>query len=132
MSTYKLSKTSNNRLEGVHDDLKAVVNRAIEITPYDFGITEGLRSLERQHELVHSGASKSINSRHLTGHAIDIGVYVSGQLTWEIGYYRKVIQAFVSAAIELGIQVEFGGLWRSFADGPHIQLSWKHYPKKDL
>lgn len=128
---YKFSARSNERLKTVHPSLVMVAERALEISPYDFGITEGARTVERQKELVKSGKSKTMNSWHLVqedgwSHALDFSVWVNGSITWEIGYYRKVIQAFTTAAIELGVQVEFGGLWRSFVDGPHVQLNQKY------
>lgn len=125
---YKLSSSSSNKLKDVHPDLVKVVIRALELSPYDFGITEGKRSLDKQMQYVKEGKSRTLKSYHLEqedgySHAIDFAVYVSGGLTWEIGYYRKVIQAFFTAAIELGVQIESGGLWQSFVDGPHIQLN---------
>lgn len=130
MSNWKLSRRSQMRLQGVHPDLVKVVYRALELSPYDFGITEGKRTLETQKKYVAEGKSKTVNSYHLEqgdgySHAIDIVVYVNGKVTWEIGYYRKVAQAFFTAAIESGIQIEWGGLWRTFCDGPHYQLKRK-------
>lgn len=128
---YKLSSSSNNKLKDVHPDLVKVVVLALELSPYDFGITEGKRSLDKQMQYVKDGKSRTLKSYHLEqedgySHAVDFAVYVNGSLTWEIGYYRKVIQSFFTAAIELGVQIESGGLWQNFVDGPHIQL------KKDL
>ena len=127
MGTWKLSERSKRKLEGVHPDLVKLVYRALELSPYDFGITEGVRLLETQKQYVKEGKSQTLDSLHLVqedgySHAIDFAVYLGNKLTWEHGYYRKVIQAFVTAAIELGVQVEFGGLWRTFVDSPHVQL----------
>lgn len=127
MITFKLGSRSKKRLYGVHSDLVRVVERAIELTPYDFGITEGVRTLEVQKQYVAEGKSQTMNSKHLlqgdnTSHAIDFVVYVNGKVTWEKGCYRKVVQAFFTAAIELGVQIESGGLWNTFVDLPHIQL----------
>lgn len=125
---FKLSKRSKSRLVGVHPDLVKVVFRAIQITPYDFGISEGLRTEALQAHYVARGKSTTYHSKHLEqpdgyGHAIDFYVLrPDGKVTWEHGYYRKVIQAFFTAAIELNVQIEAGGLWQSFVDGPHIQL----------
>lgn len=131
MSNWKLSRRSQMRLQGVHPDLVKVVYRALELSPYDFGITEGKRTLETQKKYVAEGKSKTMNSYHLEqddgySHAIDFVVYIGSGITWEVGYYRKVIQAFMTAAIELGVQIEAGGLWRTFVDGPHIQLNKKY------
>ena len=129
---WKLSNRSKERLQGVYPDLVKVVNRAIEISPYDFCITEGVRSIETQKQYVAEGKSKTMDSHHLKqedgySYAIDFVVYLGADITWEIGYYRKVIQAFMTAAIELGVQIEAGGLWRTFVDGPHIQLNKDYY-----
>ena len=129
---FILSQRSLNNLSGVHPDLVQVIKRAIEITPYDFGVTRGMGTVEEQQELVEKGVSTTMNSLHLPqhdgySHAVDLGVYIDGKLTWEHKYFRKVIQAVFTAAIELGVQVEAGGLWRDFIDSPHIQLNPKYY-----
>lgn len=129
---YRLSNTSLQRLQGVHPDLVKVVKRAIEITPLDFGVSEGLRSLQTQQQYVTQGKSTTMNSKHLIqqdgyGHAVDLFVLVNGKATWEHKHFRKVIQAMFTAAIELNVQIEAGGLWRDFLDSPHFQLNSKHY-----
>jgi peptidoglycan L-alanyl-D-glutamate endopeptidase CwlK len=70
------------RLHGVHEDLVAVVRRAHDFMPADLGfiVTEGLRSAERQAQLVRVGASRTHNSRHLTGHAVDLAVTLHGEV----------------------------------------------------
>ena len=80
-------------------------------------------------------ATSTMNTRHNPANnecgmscAIDFKVYVNGSITWDMKYFRKVIQAFFRAAIELGTQIESGGLWIKPLDGPHIQLPWKEYP----
>ena len=125
---YKLSSRSLSRLEGVHPDLVKVVKRAIQITEQDFTVLEGLRSLERQKELVKKGASKTMNSRHLTGHAVDIAPWVNGGVSWDWDYYYEVADAMKEAAMELGADITWGGDWK-WADGPHWELSWQRYPK---
>lgn len=127
MSNYKLSNRSKSRLKGVHPDLVAVVERAIEITEQDFTVLEGLRSKERQKQLYKSGASKTMNSRHLTGHAVDIAPYVDGGVSWDWDYYYPMADAMKKAAKELRVPLEWGGDWKSFKDGPHFQLPWKEY-----
>jgi len=122
---YKLSLRSKQKLSGVHPDLVAVVQRAIEITEQDFSVLEGLRSIERQKELYKSGKSKTMNSRHLTGHAVDLAPY---PLSWDWEYFYPIADAMNEAAKELGVDVEWGGDWKSFPDGPHFQLSWEAYP----
>lgn len=125
---FKLSSRSLGRLAGVHDDLVSVVERAIKITEVDFTVLEGLRSKSRQKELVDSGASTTMNSRHLTGHAVDLGAWVTGGVRWDWPLYYKIADAMKQAADELGVAIEWGGDWTTFKDGPHFQLSWQAYP----
>lgn len=121
------SRTEKN-LAGVHPDLIKVAHRAAELTEVPFLVTEGLRSMKRQRELVAAGASKTLKSRHLTGHAIDIVPIVSGEISWKTPAFTLPLDAFRRAAKELGVDVEFGADWKSWKDYPHIQLSAKTYP----
>jgi peptidoglycan L-alanyl-D-glutamate endopeptidase CwlK len=125
---YALGKTSLDRLNGVHPDLVNVVKKAISISEIDFTVTEGLRTVERQKQLVAKGASQTMNSRHITGHAVDLGALVDGKLSWDWKYYFKLAEAMKKAALELSIDLEWGGDWITFKDGPHFQLSHKSYP----
>ena len=125
---FVLSKKSLDRLTGVHPDLVRVVKRAIEITTVDFAVLEGVRSKARQEQLVKAGASQTLNSRHITGHAVDLGAYVSGSVRWDWPLYYKIADAVKQAAAELGVPIEWGGDWRKFKDGPHFQLPHKEYP----
>lgn len=125
---FKLSNRSLSNLAGVHPSLIAVVKRAIEITPLDFGVSEGLRTLERQKQLVDEGKSTTLNSMHLPqedgkSHAVDLFVLVDGKASWQHKDFRKVIQAMMTAAIELSVQIKAGGLWRDFLDSPHFELN---------
>jgi peptidoglycan LD-endopeptidase CwlK len=122
---YKLGTRSLQNLSGVHPDMVAVVKRAIEISEQDFSVIEGIRHINRQRELVKSGASTTMNSRHLTGHAVDIAPY---PVSWEWEYFYPIADAMKQAAEELDIDLEWGGDWKSFPDGPHYQLSRKNYP----
>ena len=125
---FRLSSRSLARLEGVHPDLIRVVKRAIEITPVDFGITEGLRTKERQRQLVAQGASRTMNSRHLTGHAVDVVAYIGSEVRWDWPLYPRIAKAFRQAAAELKVPIEWGGDWPKLRDGPHFELSRKAYP----
>lgn len=125
---FHLSSRSLSRLNGVHDDLVRVVKLAIQKTSVDFSVIEGLRTRERQETLVASGASKTLNSRHLTGHAVDLAAYVGGKIRWDWPLYHEIAQAMKEAAEELGVSLEWGGDWTTFKDGPHFQLSWLEYP----
>ena len=125
---FKLSQKSLDRLSGVHPDLVAVVKRAIEITEVDFAVLEGVRSKARQEQLLKAGASQTMRSRHLTGHAVDLGAYVGGSVRWDWPLYDKIALAMRAAALELQVAIEWGGDWKSFKDGPHFQLTWEEYP----
>lgn len=126
---YKLGLRSKARLRGVHPHLVKVVERAILMTTVDFTVLEGLRTVERQRKLVDSGASTTMNSRHLTGHAVDLGAWVGGTVRWDWPLYHKIADAMLRASKELNIPLEWGGYWSSFPDGPHFQLPWSEYPK---
>jgi peptidoglycan L-alanyl-D-glutamate endopeptidase CwlK len=102
---------------------------AIRRTEVDFAVLEGLRTLDRQKQLVASGASTTMNSRHLTGHAVDLGAWVDGELRWDWPLYYKIADAMFEAAEHSGVDLEWGGHWKSFKDGPHFELSWKSYPR---
>lgn len=124
---FKLSKRSRDSLQGVHPDLVRVVERAIQLTEVDFVVIEGLRTPARQAELVKAGASQTQNSRHLTGHAVDLAAWV-GTVRWDWPLYPRIATAVKQAAKELGVPIEWGGDWTSFKDGPHFQLPRKAYP----
>lgn len=126
--TFKLSSTSKRNMAGVHEDLKRIAERAIEITKVDFGIpsTGGLRTSEQQNDLFKKGVSKcdgyDKKSYHQTGRALDFYAYVDGRASWDELHLTMIATAFLQAASELGIQLEWGGLFRSFKDMPHVQL----------
>lgn len=150
---FKLSSRSLGRLAGVHSDLVRVVERAIQITAIDFGVTEGLRTAVRQKTLVESGASSTMNSRHLTGHAVDLVAYLGREVSWDFGLYYQIAEAMGQAAQEKGVPLEWGACWsridtgcdltgavadyterkrregkKPLLDGPHFQLPWNVYP----
>lgn len=120
--SYSFSQRSTDKLKGVDVDLVSVVHRALELSEIDFAVTEGLRTKERQAELVKAGASKTMNSRHITGHAVDLAAIVGGEIRWDWPLYEKIAKAMKQAAYELNIKIEWGGDWKSFKDGPHFQL----------
>jgi len=125
---HTLSDASRRRLQGVHPDLVKVVELAITLTTQDFRVIEGLRTLDRQRILVQKGASRTMKSRHLTGHAVDLAPLVDGQISWDWQYFHPIAAAMKDAAKRLGLRVEWGGDWRKFKDGPHWQLPWETYP----
>jgi len=154
---FRLGKRSLQELEGVHSDLVAVVKRAIKITPQDFSVHDGIRTLDEQKQLVRSGASKTLKSRHLTGHAVDLVPYINGKLRWEWEPIYQIAEAVRSAAEELEIPIRWGGAWdllltssdeptedlvtgyierrrsegkKAFIDGPHYELPKAQYPEQ--
>lgn len=148
----ELDARSLKRLEGVHDDLVKVVKLAFDRTPQPFVVTDGLRTIDQQKKLVAAGASQTMRSRHLTGHAVDLAAFIDldgdGQkdpnetIRWDWPLYYKIAEAMRKAAEEIDVPVEWGGHWRllngngpvkvgdlaRFADGPHFQLPWREYP----
>lgn len=124
--TYKLGTRSYQNLSGVHPDLVAVIERAIQITKQDFMVIEGIRHIDRQRQLVKAGKSKTLNSRHLTGHAVDVCPY---PVDWnDLSKFKAISEAILAAAKELDVDVEWGGDWKKFYDGPHYELNRKRYP----
>lgn len=143
-----LSASSLKKLSGIHHDLHMVVLRATEFSPLQFIITEGLRTRERQTELVKVGASLTMNSRHITGHAVDVAPVVNGEVRWDWPLFFQLADAFRKAARNLATPLEWGGCWqridnndtpletlqaryvdechtnrrRILIDGPHMQL----------
>jgi hypothetical protein len=120
--TFQLSEKSLRRLDGVHPDLVKVVKRAIEITPVDFVVIEGLRTKARQAYLLDAGKSRTMNSYHLTGHAVDIAPIVDGKVSWDWEHFYPMADAMKQAAEELSVKLNWGGDWVHFKDGPHFQI----------
>ena len=116
------SERSLAKLQGVDPRLVKVAELALQRSPFDFGIIEGLRSAERQKQLVAEGKSQTLRSRHLLGRAIDFVVYINGKPNWDLSNYEKVAQVFLEVGKEQGIELEAGAFWKTFKDGPHIQL----------
>jgi peptidoglycan L-alanyl-D-glutamate endopeptidase CwlK len=118
----------------VHPDLARVVERARLAVP--FIVVEGLRSKERQAKLVKTGASRTMNSRHITGHAVDLaywlddgdGVPGNGEVRWDWPLARQLAAGMKAAAKEEDVALVWGGDWASFPDGPHFELDRRSYP----
>lgn len=132
MSRFAFSQRSRRRMANIHPDLVAVMELAIARTSIDFTVLEGLRTVDRQRQLVANGASKTMNSRHLTGHAIDIAPLLDGEVSWDWPLYYELEPIVKQAAKDLGVPIEWGGDWSSFKDGPHWQLPWDGYGKTDM
>jgi len=120
--THEFSEKSKSKLNGVDPRLVQIAVLALQLSPVDFGITEGLRTLERQKQLVKAGASKTLRSKHLEGKAIDVVAYLDGEVRWDWPLYEKIAKAFKQAADELGYKITWGGNWATFKDGPHFQI----------
>jgi peptidoglycan L-alanyl-D-glutamate endopeptidase CwlK len=125
------SKRSLKNLKGIHPDLRRVIDRALQDSPLDFIVIEGLRTMQRQRELVASGASKTMNSRHLTGHAVDLLPIGRNGAAFDWPLYDKLGPAVKAAADAEGVEITWGGDWTKFRDGPHFQLSWDIYPTEE-
>ena len=115
--SFKLSQRSMDRLEGVHPDLVKVVKRAIELSRIDFGVSCGTRTKSQQLALVKSGASQTMNSKHLPqasdgfSHAVDLIAYVDGRVSWELNLYDDLADAMKKACKELGVSLKWGASW---------------------
>jgi peptidoglycan L-alanyl-D-glutamate endopeptidase CwlK len=123
-----LNTQSIEKLGGVHPHLVQLVYKASELSDIPFIITEGLRTIEKQRLLVAKGASRTMKSRHLTGHAVDVAAIIGNDVRWDWPLYKTIADAFKAASVQLNIPIEWGGDWRTFKDGCHFQLPWKDYP----
>lgn len=126
---FALSSRSVERLHLVHPDLVCVVKRALAESDLDFTVLEGRRTVERQKELFAKGATKTMNSRHLTGHAVDLAPVIGGQVSWDWPLYHRLAKVVKAAAAKEDVPITWGGDWKSFKDGPHWELPWAQYPK---
>jgi peptidoglycan LD-endopeptidase CwlK len=129
MGKFNFSERSLNNLKGVHPDLVKLMTQSLEVSPIDFAILEGLRSPERQQEVIAQGASWTKNSRHLTGHAVDIGAVIEGHIVWSLDPYQRLSKIIKKVAEDLSIQIEWGGDWPK-VDAGHYELKWHDYPLK--
>lgn len=123
MARFILGDRSTKNLAGVNADLVKVVKRALELSPVDFTVIEGLRTKERQAELMKQGFTRTLNSRHIIGEAVDI---VPLPVDWKnTKPFGLVAEAMKKAADELGVKITWGGDWKSFVDLPHYQIEVK-------
>ena len=119
---FKLSQRSLDKMNGVNPKLVEIVKLAITKSPLDFSVSEGLRTVERQKELVAQKKSQTMKSRHIVGEAVDICVLIDGKANWDFENYRKVADVFKECAKELGVKITWGGEWVTLKDGPHFQI----------
>jgi len=123
-----LSERDIQRLQGVHPDLVMLVEMLSGYGPMDFMVIEGVRTVEQQQVNYDSGASQTMNSRHLTGHAVDLGPLVDGQIPWDNWTVFEQLAGHMKGASALcGFPIVWGGDWQ-MKDGPHFELSWEAYP----
>ena len=146
--SYVLGNKSLSELEGVDPGLVATVHRAIQITPVDFSVHDGIRTLEEQQEYVDTGVSETLQSKHLDGLAVDLVPYINGKLRWELDPIYQIAEAVRESARKVGVRIRWGGCWeeltnnnayprvlvdeyilmrqsmgkRPFVDGPHFEL----------
>lgn len=130
--TRKFSARSLKNMNGIHPDLRRVLDRALQDSPLDFSVIEGLRTKERQAQLMASGASQTLNSRHLTGHAVDLlPIGPNGKAAFDWPLYNRLGPAVKAAAEAEGVTLDWGGDWNKFKDGPHFELDRAAYPVTD-
>lgn len=127
----KFSKRSLNNLEGVHPKLRAVVEAALQRSEVDFTVVEGLRTYERQVQLKKDGFSKTLKSYHLKqsdghGHAVDLYPYYNGSVQVEPDKEKWLMinKAMMECAEELGVNLTWGGNWKTIVDQPHYQIEF--------
>jgi len=131
MSTgkYFLGKRSLKELKGVHPVLIKVVKEAIKLTKQDFMVLDGLRTPKEQRKLVARGVSRTFDSYHLYGLAVDlVAIDKAGKPSWntqEVDY--KEIHTAMGKAMEMldlvGLIANgFYDLGWGF-DMPHYQLT---------
>ena len=125
--SFVLSQRSRDRMKGVHPALVGVMGRAISLSAVEFIIIEGLRTPARQEALVKAGASRTLKSRHITGHAVDVAAVVDGRIRWDWPLYPRIAAAVKKAAVELKTPLVWGGDWTVLRDGPHFELDRRFY-----
>lgn len=125
---FKLGKNSLNNLAGVDERLIDIAEVAIKLSNIDFGIpsTGGLRTEEVQAKLFADGVSKAdgVNSRsyHQSGKALDVYAYVDGKASWDKLHLSLIAAAMLQASAQLGYELKWGGLWKSWQDYPHFEI----------
>lgn len=121
----KLNSTSMANLKGVDPRLIELAQKARDISPIPFEITEGLRTKERQAYLVKTGKSKTMRSYHLRGKAFDFVAKPNGKVSWNLADYKTIVEkALKPAAKALGLTdiITYGVYWKTIVDGPHVQI----------
>lgn len=126
--SFELGKNSLKNREGIDDRLLDITDLAIKLTNIDFGIpnTGGMRSVEDQAKLFTAGKSKADGrtnkSYHQTGKAVDVYAFVDGKASWEKEHLAIIAAAMLQASSQLGYELKWGGLWKSWQDFPHFEI----------
>ena len=126
--SFKLGTNSINNLAGVDGRLIDIADLAIKLSNIDFGIpsTGGLRSTADQAKLFEDGVSKAdgVNnlSYHQSGKAVDLYAYVDGKASWDKLHLALIAAAMLQASAQLGYELKWGGLWKSWQDMPHFEI----------
>lgn len=122
---YKLGRGSMRELIGVHPILAFAVVKAIGITKQDFTVFDGVRTAIEQRKLVERGLSKSNNSYHLYGLAVDLVPYVNGKITWDEEYFPAIREAMNTVIEQYNLPIE-NGFQEWGWDMPHWQMTgWR-------
>ena len=155
MGTFALSAASRKELVRVHQALVSVVEKAAQLSVQEFAVHDGVRTVDEQKQMVQKGAAQTLDSRHVTGHAVDLVPYINGKLRWEWPPIYLIADAMRMGAQELKIPLRWGGAWdvdftasveppadlvanyvsrrrkqglSAFIDGPHFELPRSRYP----
>lgn len=110
-SGFKFGKVSEDNLATVKPRLQVFARELLRRSPVDFRVIEGLRSIERQRSLFNSGASQTMNSRHLTGDAIDLVAWIDGEPDWDWDNVFAISAHAPAAAQAAGLKVRWGAAW---------------------
>ena len=109
---YKFGKRSRERLKGVDSRLVNVLNELIKIM--DVTIIEGLRSKERQEQLLAQGKTKTKYSKHIEGKAVDLAPYPIDWEDREMFHYMGGMLRGIGQS--MGLKIRWGGDWDSYGD----------------
>jgi len=135
---FNFSKSSAQRMKGVHKDLITIFNEAIKNSPIDFGIPKdgGLRSAVEQNALYQINVSKADGfekkSNHQSGNALDFYAFVNGKASWDTAHLSMVAGVIMATAKRLkkegkiDVEINWGGTFGSNDfkgwDMPHIEI----------
>lgn len=155
MGVFVLNAGSKKELLRVHEALVSIVEKAVQLSVQEFAVHDGVRTIAEQQQMVQRGAAQTLDSRHVSGHAVDLVPYINGKLRWEWPPIYLIADAMRIGAQELKIPLRWGGAWdvdftnstelpqdlvsnyvarrkkqglSAFIDGPHFELLRSQYP----